>query len=54
MNKTYAVIYYHPTFGDNTFYFSSEQDAIEYTANWLAMDRAISLEAVESLTVVIN
>lgn len=50
----FAVIYYHPTLGDNTFYFMSEQEAIEYTASWLAMERLPDLADVETLTLVIN
>ena len=48
------VIYYHPSFGDNTFYFSTEKEALEYATTWLGMDRASLLKEIETLTVVFN
>lgn len=48
------IIYHHPTFGDSTSYFRTESEAIMFCAEWLNMYRALSLETMESITVVFN
>jgi hypothetical protein len=47
----YLVIYYHPTFGDSTFYFSSEQEAFDFATRWVGTVHSECFEQ-ESLTVV--
>lgn len=53
MNETYVVIYYHPTFGDSTFYFSSEQEAFDFATRWTGTVHSEYFPQ-ESLTLVIN
>lgn len=48
------VIYYHPTLGENTIYFSSEQEAFDFVAIW-ANTCVMGIPLMgESLTLVFN
>lgn len=57
------IIYYHPHFGDSTFYFRSEQEAIDFASDFQEQQREFELlnypdlrmcELKESLTVVFD
>lgn len=52
----YIIIYYHPTFKESIFYFTSEQEAIDFAIRWSTTWKwkTEDLSNKESLTVVFN
>ena len=64
MNTENVIIYYHPTFGESTLWFRTEQEAFDFSATWHGMQTDFKfyshpslvndMVSVESLTVVFN
>lgn len=54
MGLEICIVYHHPTFGESHWYYSSENEAFQAAAEWLAMIRSSELEEEEMITIVIN